>query len=543
LIDDSLWTDAANELLDSNYNSGGVSIQTLYSFLKEQWKSDSELVKYVFPMEAITAEQFEFINGWVLTDFKLIRDGGFAERDANGVVQKEYAGIITLGLIDDPNGQPYYAFSDDSVKTDFQYAGPVNEPILIFTEGGVDDRSLPLTVFIRSAPTGSSGSVTGWQFVQTSTSDIGVSSLATQAYRFPLAQAPDPNVTLTVAELETPGGVFDDMRIEYYTGSESIGDTGTTFNVGVVIDANTDDADTSPSLTQIYQWVQNELRKSTDINTAPGDVTADVIGLLTDPLVVFVGDTLKTLRQSDNKGVFIEGVGSTDLNNVEFIDNLDAAQTYPFKVGVKLDFNANILDDPNSKYFLFYTTNTGGAFGTANTVAVTKDAGGAVAGDVHTAAASYAGSMSGSTNGAIAAVAKTFTVTGANWTASQLVGKILSVDGTNSGKYYILENTQTVITIRSDGKIFDVDDATATWSLIEPNVNGGSTPRVTFTYNYAGNVDGGRTADTVADITLVALGLEKAQYAKAESSITKVNSVTVPISNPLERNYDDEIGV
>jgi hypothetical protein len=174
---------------------------------------------------------------------------------------------------------------------------------------------------------------------------------------------------------------------------------------------------------------------------------------------------------------------------------------------------------------------------------VTKDAGGAVAGDVHTAAASYAGSMSGSTNGAIAAVAKTFTVTGANWTASQLVGKILSVDGTNSGKYYILENTQTVITIRSDGKIFDVDDATATWSLIEPNVNGGSTPRVTFTYNYAGNVDGGRTADTVADITLVALGLEKAQYAKAESSITKVNSVTVPISNPLERNYDDEIGV
>jgi len=47
----------------------------------------------------------------------------------------------------------------------------------------------------------------------------------------------------------------------------------------------------------------------------------------------------------------------------------------------------------------------------------------------------------------------------------------------------------------------------------------------------------------VADVTLVALGLEKAQYAKAASSITKVNSVTVPVSNPLERNYDDPIGV
>ncbi|HAW05866.1 MAG TPA: hypothetical protein DCW83_14360 [Saprospirales bacterium] len=542
LIDTGGWA-STNELLDTNYNSGGVSIQTLYSFLKEQWKSDSELVKYAFPMEAITAEQFEFINGWVLTDFKLIRDGGFAERDAAGVVQKEYAGIISLGTLADAAGQPYFAFSDDVVKTDFQYAGQVNEPILIFTEGGTDDRANALTVFVRSAPTGSSGNVTGYQFVQTSTSDIGVTSLATQAYRFPLAQAVDPNVTLTVAEVEATGGVFDDMRIEYYTGSESITDTGTTFSVGVVIDANFDDADTSPTLTQIYQWVQNELRQSTDINVSPGDVTADVIGLLTDPLVVFVGATLKTLRQSDNKGVFIEGVGSTDLNNVEFVDNSDASQTYPFKVGVNLDFNVNILDDPNSKYFLFYTTNTGGAFGTANTVAVTKDAGGSVAGDIHTAAASYSGSMSGTSDGAIVAASRTLTVTGAAWTVNELVGKILSVDGTNIGKYYVLSNTATVITIRADGKIFDVDDATSTWSLIEPNVNGGSTPRVTFTYNYAGNVDGGRTADTVADVTLVALGLEKAQYAKAASSITKVNSVTVPVSNPLERNYDDPIGV
>lgn len=542
LIDTGGWA-STNELLDTNYNSGGVSIQTLYSFLKEQWKSDAELVKYAFPMEAITAEQFEFINGWVLTDFKLIRDGGFAERDAAGVVQKEYAGIISLGTLADAAGQPYYAFSDDVVKTDFQYAGQVNEPILIFTEGGTDDRANALTVFVRSAPTGSSGNVTGYQFVQTSTSDIGVTSLATQAYRFPLAQAVDPNVTLTVAEVEATGGVFDDMRIEYYTGSESITDTGTTFSVGVVIDANFDDADTSPTLTQIYQWVQNELRQATDINVAPGDVTADVIGLLTDPLVVFVGATLKTLRQSDDKGVFIEGVGSTDLNNVEFVDNSDASQTYPFKVGVNLDFNVNILDDPNSKYFLFYTTNTGGAFGTANTVAVTKDAGGSVAGDIHTAAASYSGSMSGTSDGAIVAASRTLTVTGAAWTVNELVGKILSVDGTNIGKYYVLSNTATVITIRADGKIFDIDDATSTWSLIEPNVNGGSTPRVTFTYNYAGNVDGGRTADTVADVTLVALGLEKAQYAKAASSITKVNSVTVPVSNPLERNYDDPIGV
>jgi len=540
---------SGNELIDANYNSGGVSIQTLYSFLKEQWKSDSTLIKYPFPMEAITAEQFEFINGWTLTDGtastvnskKLIRDGGYAERDSSGVVQKEYAGIISLGLLADSNAQPYYAFADDTAKNDFSYQGQVNEAIQIFELGGVDEREKALTLFVRSAPTGTSGNVTGYQFVQTSTNDIGVTTLATQAYRFPLAQLEDPNVDLLVSELT--GGVFDDMRIEYYSSAQSITDTGTAFNVGVVIDANFDDADAQPTLSQIYQWTQNELRKATDINVSPGDVTADVIGQLTDPLVQFVGATLKTLRQSDGDGVFIEGVGSNDLNNVEFIDNNNATQKFPFKVGVNLDFNTNILDDPNSKYFLFYTTNTGGDYGTGNTVAVTKDGGGAVSGDVHTVAASLTGNMSGTGNADVDASEGTITVTGAGWTVNELSDKIVSLDGTNSGKYYIDSNTATVITIKSDGKGLDVDDATADYAIIEPNVAAGTTPRITFTYNYAGNTDGGRTADTDAAITLVALGLEKAQFATAASTITKVNSVTVPVSNPLERNYEDPLGV
>lgn len=539
---------SGNELIDDNYNSGGVSIQTLYSFLKEQWKSDATLIKYPFPMEAITAEQFEFINGWVLTDGtasdvnskKLIRDGGYAERDASGVVQKEYAGIISLGTLADAAAQPYFAFADDVAKTDFSYQGQVNEAIQIFANGGTDERAKALTLFVRSAPTGTSGSVTGFQFVQTSTSDIGVTTLATQAYRFPLAQLEDPNVDLTVAELT--GGVFDDMRIEYYTSAQTITETGTSFSVGVIIDANFDDADTQPTLTQIYQWTQNELRQTTDINVSPGNVSADVIGLLTDPLVAFVGATLKTLRQSDNDGVFIEGVGSNDLNNVEFVDNSGTTQKFPFKVGVNLDFNTNILDDPNSKYFLFYTVNTGGNFGTGNTVSVTKDAGGSVSGEVHTAAASYTGSMSG-TGASIASSTGVFTATGAGWTINQLQGKILSVDGVNTGKYYVDSNTATQITIKADGKGFDVVDADVAWSIIEPNVAAGTTPRITFTYNYAGNTDGGRTADTDASITLVALGLEKAQYATATSSITKVNSVSVPVSNPLERNYEDPVGV
>jgi hypothetical protein len=342
------------------------------------------------------------------------------------------------------------------------------------------------------------------------------------------------------------------MRIEYYSTTQLITATGESpgFGVGVVIDADFgSNSSTVPTLLQIYNWVQNELRKSTNINVSPGDEST--IGELTDLLVQFVGATLKTIRQSDNDGVFIDGVGSTELNNVEFVDNNGTAKTFPFKVGVNLDFNSNILNDPNSKYFLFYTTNTGGNFGTGDAVAVTDDSAGEVSGDVHDTAATpgdYTGAISGTNDGDIDASAGTMTVTGAGWSTTEngglgeLAGKILSVDATNEGKYYITSNTATVITIDTNGKGFDVDDATATWSIIEPNI-ANTNPRITFTYNYASNTDGGRTADTDADITLVALGLESAQYATASGTITKVNEVTLPVSNPLERNYEDPIGV
>ena len=544
------WQNAGNELDDANYNSGGVSLQALYSFLKEEWKSDATLIKYPFPMIAITAEQFEFSDGWTLSDgnegtplfnsLKLIRDGGWAEKDASAVLQKEYASVISLGTLADSSAAPYFAFAGDTAKRTLNYTGQVNEPVLVYTNGGVDDRAKVLTLYVRSAPTGASGSVEGYVFAQTTTTDIGVSTLSTQAYRFPLAQAVDPNISLTVAELT--GGVFDDMRIEYYTSAESITETGTTFSVNVVIDANFDDAGANPTLQEIYEWTQNELRTAGEINVSPGDVNTR--GELTDPLVQFVGATLKTLRQGDGTGVFIEGVGPTDLNNIEFIDNGGTSRTYPFKVGVNLDFNSNILDDPNSKYFLFYTTNTGGNFGTGNAVTVVDDSAANVIGDVHTQAATLSGSMTGTSDAAIVAAARTLTVTGASWTVDQLANKIVSVtSGTNAGKYYIASNTATAITIKSDGKIFDVNDGTASWAILEPNVANGGQPRITITYNYAANADGGRTPDTNADITLVALGLDKAQYAVAAGTITKVNEVTLPVSNPLERNYEDPIGI
>jgi len=53
-------------------------MQCIYSYLKEEWKADAELIKFPFPMESITNEQFELKNGWNFEDQPtkdFIRDG------------------------------------------------------------------------------------------------------------------------------------------------------------------------------------------------------------------------------------------------------------------------------------------------------------------------------------------------------------------------------------------------------------------------------------------------------------------------------------
>jgi hypothetical protein len=130
--------------IDDEGATGGVTGQALYSWLKEQWKSSSTFIKYPFPMEAITPEQFEFINGWKPlndTTRKLIRTAGWTEKNAGGTVLRRYAGIVSLGSLG-ATDQPYYRFGTGSA-VDFTYPGPVNEAVQIY--GDTDNGNFDYT--------------------------------------------------------------------------------------------------------------------------------------------------------------------------------------------------------------------------------------------------------------------------------------------------------------------------------------------------------------------------------------------------------------
>ena len=121
----------------------GVTLQALYSFLKEEWRTldgslgnAADLIQFTFPLESITREQFE-IGGpthanWNFSDAtteNLIRTGGWQVLNVGGTVLADNTGVITLGSLDS-DAQVYYQQHAATVDpTDFVLTGVVNQSV------------------------------------------------------------------------------------------------------------------------------------------------------------------------------------------------------------------------------------------------------------------------------------------------------------------------------------------------------------------------------------------------------------------------------
>jgi len=411
--------------LAGNLSADGVTGQALYSFLKEEWKNDTALIKFPFPMEAITPEQFEFIQDWEPANDatrKLIRTAGWAEKTTAGVTKREYTGIVSLGTLGSSD-QPYYNQSGTAVP--FTYTGPVNESIQIYgdsTHGNFNYRST-LSVYAREEAK---------TYAASNLSAIGVTSMTYIVYRFPLSNAVDLKVTESDVTVDAYG-----VTITYYATPQSKTIGSSNYDFHVIIDGN------GKTSYEIYMAVQSALRKATDIDAGAGSK----IGKLADELLVFVGDTLKTKIVTEG-GVFIEDFDANYTNSIVFVDDLGAELTYPFVATGNLVFNTNLVSDGAAIYKMFFTTNPTGDYGTANAVIVNDNS-----------ATPITGTISGST--------------------------------------------------------------------------------VPFTFDYDGNVQGGRTAGTNAAVTVVAIGLTTGQFVSQTATITRTTGQNVSLVAALERNYSN----
>lgn len=461
---------AAGNLADAGTTAAdnGVTGQALYSFLKEEWRTDSSLIPFPFPLTAITPEQFEFQNDWEPADDttrQFIRNAGWRELATGGAVKREYLGAITLGNVDGGD-TPYYFFSSQSAATNFNFDGPANEAIQTFgdaSNGNFDRRTDILTLNIR---------VFGKTYGSSSTVDIGITSgstLPTNAQRFPLSEAADLKITGLVTTslsdlfddiITTPASPFDQMSITYFDAAQTrsgfvavSGDTPSAGDAqfGVVVDADNGAGGSIPTAEQIYAFVQASLTLAVDIDSGAGTR----VGQLQDGLLAFTGDNLASLQQSvanaptGGRGVAVDNFSTNDTNRISFVDNDGDSRSFPFVAAGAIQFNDNLQSDTNAVYRMFFTSANGNEYGTGSAITVDDNSGTDIAG----------------------------------------------------------------------------------------NVGGASS--VAFDFDYDGNTQGGRTAATDAAITLVALGLDTAQFVVATGTITRAVGQSFSLVAALERNYSN----
>jgi len=400
---------------------------------------------------------------------------------------------------------------------------------------GWDNRNA-ITLSLRVRTT--SGDTNARTFSQANLASAGETVLSNRLFTFPLANSQDLNITESDANIDG-NAPYTGMTITYHSTGQSKGGSGDLvggpYNFGIIIAGN------SGTNTEVYEWTQRQLRKTTDI-----DADADTaIGTMMDGLMRFLGSELQVGSvdggltfpfnpDGGGSGVFIDALNSASRNDTIYYDNTGTARSHPLGVAVTLDFNQTALDDSALTYTLFFdytirntvsdliiTAGTGanGTFDSSGAnLPASLDAGvgayvrvsGLTAGDA-------------AMNGIYQVTALTST---SQWNVTRYDGTTIAT--TSSASLSVDEHP-----IDSPDSIIVQDDTPSNVTGTNPSAD------VVFTFDYSGNTQGGRTASADAFVVFRAIGEAGAQYGQTAVLTIPNTAVTLPLTNNIERNFSN----
>jgi len=109
------------------------------------------------------------------------------------------------------------------------------------------------------------------------------------------------------------------------------------------------------TLAQSFEFVQRQLRRTTDIDLSTGSARGDI----TDLLMSYASPTGRGLN------LFIDDLASADKNNATLVDASGDSRNFAFIAGVTINLNTNLLGATDSaKVVVFFTSTPSGNFGT-----------------------------------------------------------------------------------------------------------------------------------------------------------------------------------
>ncbi len=362
-------------LIAGNLSNDGVSIQCIYSFCKEEWKTDATLIKHPFPLKPIdgpSGTQFDLIDGWSWKDTTttgLIRDGGWALKDSSGVSEEEWMNITSLGSFNAGTDNAYYTQGDLDSPTDITLAGEVNQAIKVYgdsSHGNFDYRDNFIMYLREEAKTYDSYDLLTAQ---------NISALTYKKYALPLSNASDA-IKVTHTDAQVAIAPYTNIDITYFGSDQNKTIGSGSYPFRKIIEGD------NKTLEQIYEKVQYQLRQVTDIDEGAGAVR----GNTADELLWWVGDTLYT-----KQGVFIENILSVDQNRIVFLDQNSVEREYPYAAAGIISFNPALQNDSDAIYRMYFTNNDAGDddgkdFGTDNAILVDDNGGTDISGNISAAA-------------------------------------------------------------------------------------------------------------------------------------------------------------
>lgn len=365
----------------------GVTLQAVYSKLVDLWAT-STYQDSPFPMYAIDALSGQFqigtdgatYSGWVWKDTStrdMLRDGGWSEYSAAGVLNQQFAGFVGLGSITPATTvQPYYHLGATDAPIDFPFTDQFNVGVKVYgdaTHGSIDKRTYA-KCFVREY---------GKKFKSSVLADTGATGTGANKVNFLISNEDDLKITTLLGAVEATGDAamsgapYNGITVAYYTANQTRTIAGVSRDFKIIIEGN------GGTLEQIYAKVQYLLRQNSDINT--GGTAGTKTGLIQSDLLTFVGDTLVT-----SQSVYIDDVLSADSNRVEFYDDTNTKRTNLYTAAGTISFNS-VLVGAGSSYRLMFTTppGAGNDYGESGAITVNDATGDPITGTISAASIAF----------------------------------------------------------------------------------------------------------------------------------------------------------
>lgn len=396
---------------------------SVFSTYSIRAKTDGVLADVSSVTGTLTSASSNFVTSSIIAgDMVIITEAASNHRGVYKVISRDSATQLTLNTTD----KAFTSVSsiDFSVVKPGMYLQYKNESITLASTGNLSFANANPDTITRASGSWITDGVASGDII-TITGSVSNNGSYTVASRSATV------ITLTATDSLTAEGAVAAIATVFRPFKRDIG--GVTYGYNWRLFGN------NAELSSCYEFVQYSLRQTSDIDFGPGTSRGDV----TSALMTFASPTGTGLN------LFIDDLAAIDANNATYRDVTGVNRTFPFLASGTLNFNTNLVNDSNAKYWLFFSTNPAGNFGSSTAVIVQDNSSNPISG----------------------------------------------------------------------------------------NISGSAS--ISFTFDYDGNVQGGRTAGTDAAVTLVALGLDTAQYVIAEGTISRSTANSITAVSALERNYSN----